>query len=236
MQAAVAGRWLPGTFLARLGPVAPALLDLGRSRVLGAGERLITQGDDNTSVFLLESADRDSAACVKVTATTPNGTESLLGIRLAGDIVGELAALRDDGRRSATVTTCTETVVHAVTHERFLGFLRAEPVAWEALSRVLADRLDWANRRRLDFGGYVVRVRLARVLLELAERHGHGAVGGIALGVKLSQAELGRLIGAGADAAAGAVAELRRAGVLSTEYQRPTITDLAGLRELAGEN
>jgi CRP/FNR family cyclic AMP-dependent transcriptional regulator len=230
------GNWLPGTFLARLDAEASRdLLRLGRKRVLAAGESLTNQGDDNTHVFVLESRRPGTAACVKVTATTRNGSETLLGIRLAGDIIGEIAALRD-GRRTATVTTCAETVVHAVTHDAFLGFLSAGPGRWEVLSRLLADRLHWANRRRLDFIGYDVRVRLARVMLELLERHGRRTELGVELGVQLSQEELGKLIGAKPDAVAVAMRHLRAEGLVTSRYRGVLITDVDELRVVADED
>ena len=62
---------------------------------------------------------------------------------------------------------------------------------------MITERLDWADRLRLSFAGHDVRVHLARVIVELVDRHGYLVAGGYALGVSLSQAELGRLIGAG---------------------------------------
>jgi CRP/FNR family cyclic AMP-dependent transcriptional regulator len=51
---------------------------------------------------------------------------------------------------------------------------------------MITARLDWADRRRLDFAGYDVRTRLARVITELADRHGYETSQGYELGVQLS--------------------------------------------------
>jgi len=66
------------------------------------------------------------------------------------------------------------------------------------------------------------------------ERHGYPVTGGYALGVSLSQPELGRLIGAGQDATANAVSQFRRAGLVQTRYRGLVVRDMAGLRSAAG--
>ncbi|WP_328393657.1 Crp/Fnr family transcriptional regulator [Nocardia sp. NBC_00416] len=205
------------------------LLALARPHRVPAGRVLISQGERGGRVFLLRSGPTGATACVKVTATASNGAETLLGIRVGGDIVGELAALRDAGR-SATVTTCTDAVVHRIPGRVFVDFLRSHSEAWEVLCRMLADRLEWANRRQLDFGGYPVTNRLARVLLELVQRHGRMVRGGHHLGVALSQAELGALIGARPDAIGLAMRDLRAAGLVISGYRSLVLTDLVGLQ------
>src|SRR5215467_8014176 len=73
------------------------LTSLGRKRTYDTGERLITEGDSDTHVIVLVDGR------VKVTCSEEDGTEVLLAIRGAGDVVGERAAIDQDAR-SATVT------------------------------------------------------------------------------------------------------------------------------------
>ncbi|MBY8848681.1 Crp/Fnr family transcriptional regulator [Saccharothrix sp. MB29] len=229
--------WLPGTFLARLDRAArEELLALGGSRFVHNGEALTRQGDRGAEVFLLKAASSGATACAKVTRLVPDGSESLLGIRVAGDVVGEGAALREDRTRSATVTACSDIVVHAVEPQRFLGYLGRRPDAWQALCALITDRLDWANRRRLDFAAYDVRVRLARVVLELVERHGVPGPRGVELGIEMSQQELGKLIGAKPDAVGAALRRLRVEGLITVRYRGLLVQDLDRLRRVAGND
>jgi CRP-like cAMP-binding protein len=131
------------------------------------------------------------------------------------------------------VTTCSDTLVHHIPSQTFLGFLNDHAEAWEAMCRMIADRLDWANRRRLDFAGYDVPQRLARVLLELADRYGRSGSEGRELGIRLSQVELGMLIGAKEHAIGLAMGQLRQLGLVSSVYRRVTIHDMDGLRLFA---
>ncbi|MEV0677180.1 Crp/Fnr family transcriptional regulator [Actinosynnema sp. NPDC050436] len=234
-KALQSGRWLPGTFLARLDPaVREGLLGLGGHRTLRSGEPLTRQGDRGTDVFLLKGT-ATGGACAKVTRLVPNGSESLLGIRVVGDVIGEGAALRDDRTRSATVTACADLVAQVVERRRFLQYLDRNPAAWRALCALISERLDWANRRRLDFAAYEVRTRLVRVVLELVEAHGVRGPLGVELGVEVSQQELGRLIGAKPDTVGTALRALKAEGLITARYRGLFIRDLDALRRVADE-
>lgn len=228
---------LPGSFLARVDPTTAAdLLDMGQPRDFGPGDDLTHQGDPQTEVFLLQSARVEVTACVKVTLRARNGSETLLAIRATGDLVGECAALRDERTRAATVTACAHTVAHVIDNKRFAAYLDGHPAVWRPLAERLVNQLDWANRRQLDFAGYDARVRLARVILELADLYGDATELGVNLGIRISQEEWGRLIGARPDTARAALRQLRGSGVVSMWYRGLRITDVDGLRDQADED
>lgn len=220
--------------MSRLDPqAADELLRLAAGNFYEPGAVLMRQGAVGTHVYLLEPAPRGTSACVKVTATSENGIEALLGIRAAGDIVGEMAVL---GRRprAATVTVCSPLIGHPIPGDIFLSFLARRPRAWHAVSLMIADRLDWANHRRLDFAGHDVMVHIARVIVDILDLYGRHSSNTGELGVSLSQPELGSLVGAGKDAAAKAVRRLREMGFIETRYRTIIIRDVAGLRVVAG--
>lgn len=232
-RTASAGTWPSNTLMARLGEEAGRdLLALTPPREHVAGTVLIRQGEPGSDVYLLRSTRPQASACVKVTATLENGDECLLGISVSGDVVGELAALRS-AARSATVMTCTSALIHRIPQNLFARFLERHSDAWRELSYMIADRLDWANRRRLDFASYDVPVRLARVMVELFDRHGFQSADGYELGVWLSQVELGKLISAKEDAVRKAMRRLKDDGLVVARYRRVVITDLGGIRAFA---
>jgi CRP-like cAMP-binding protein len=220
--------------MSRLDPPADEeLLRLAAGTRHEPGSVLIRQGGPGTHVYLLESASRDSSACVKVTASSENGTEILLGIRAAGDIVGELAVL-GKRPRTATVTACSPLIGHPIPSDVFLAFLGRRPQAWHAISLMIADRLDWANHRRLDFAGHDVTVQIARVITGLLDLYGHTSSNTGDLGVRLSQPELGSLVGASRESAVKAMRRLREMGLIETRYRKVIIQDVTGLRAAAG--
>ena len=226
--------WPDGTLMSRLDLcTGEELISLVPGIRYREGSVLISQGARDTWVYLLEPASPGSSACVKVTACLENGQEALLSIGVSGNVVGEQAVLARR-ERSTTVVACSPLVAHPIAGCQFMEFLGRRPEAWHALALMITERLDWADRRRLNFAGHDVKAHLARVILELVERHGYPAAGGYALGVSLSQAELGRLIGAGQDATAIAVRQLRRAGMVQTRYRGLLVSDLPALRSAAG--
>jgi CRP-like cAMP-binding protein len=226
--------WPVGTLMNRLPRQARTKLIalLSRPKRFESGETLLRQGEDGKFVYLLRAVQEGRHACVKVVARLDNGGETLLGIRLDGDLVGEMSVLRDVPR-NATVTACADTFAYLITRDRFLAYLEENPKAWSPLYEMLADRLEWSNQRRQEFGSFPVAVRLARVLLNLVDRHGTPHPIGRELGVQLSQAELGLLIGAGEDAVSQAMRQLREAGLVAPKYRSAVVTDHAALAAFA---
>jgi CRP/FNR family transcriptional regulator, cyclic AMP receptor protein len=227
-------RWMAGTVMSRLDlQTADDLLNLAAGHFYPSGTVLMREGARGTHVYLLQSAPRGTSACVKVTATSENGTEALLGIRASGDIVGELAVL-GHRTRTATVTTCSPLIGHAITADAFKAFLTRKPEAWNAVSLMIAERLEWANRRRVDYAGHDVTIHIARVIADIVDLYGYRSAEGAELGVSLSQPELGSLVGASKDAAAKAVKRLRDMGLIETRYRRIIVRDVTGLLSAAG--
>jgi len=230
LQSEAPGReeWPARSFLGGLPePVRAKLLGIGtRCRYL-PGEILMREGDRSNHVVLLRTGS------VKVTACLDNGHEALLAIRVGGDIVGEMAAMDEGAPRSATVTACGEVAASIVRESDLRFFLESHPEASRALNRIVVQRLRWSNRRRVEFGGYSVKVRLARVLAELADSYGHPVPRGTVIGVNLTQPELAALTGSAEVTIHKALAELRREGLITTGYRRTTVLDMTGLRETA---
>ncbi|MEV0270442.1 Crp/Fnr family transcriptional regulator [Hamadaea sp. NPDC050747] len=220
-------KWLPGTLLGRLDETSrKALLALGVPKTVAAGSPIIREGHRETFVVLLIDA------VAKVTAAMADGRPALLSIRMSGDIVGEMSAL-NEVPRSATVTACRPSAVRVIYRDEFREYMRTRADAAVEIAGTVADRLRWANRRRMDFAAYPVKVRLARVLAEMSAAYGRRGADGIVVSVDLTQAELATLCGAASMSVQKALRELRQANLVETGYRRIVVRDLAVLRELA---
>jgi CRP/FNR family cyclic AMP-dependent transcriptional regulator len=220
--------WPPGSLLADLSDIdREALLTLGTLRQYTPGMILMAEGDQSTHLFLLVDG------CVKVTASNEDGHVALLAIRVGGDLVGELSCL-DGNPRSATVTVAGSLVSRRISQREFHLFLHDHPVAALAVSGSVARKLRSATRRWVDFNGRDARVRLARVLVELARSYGRPAADGVEIGISLTQPELAALIGAGEPTVHKALADLRRRGVLGVGYRKMIIKDERALAAISG--
>ncbi len=75
--------------------------------------------------------------------------------------------------------------------------------------------------------------RLARLLLDLADRHGRSAGAQVIIALPLSQEELASLVPASRATVTRAFSNWRRRGVVRTGQHLVMITDLAALRRIA---
>lgn len=219
--------WPAGSLLEMLSAERrPEFLALGRRRAYANGEILLWEQEESDHVVLLLQG------LVKITASLENGRTALLGIKISGDVVGEMAAL-SGSPRCATVTACGPVTVRVITRDDFCRFLRESQEAHFALTRVVMHRLRWADQRRVDFNGYPTLIRLARVLDELAGSYGHRDGDGIVFAVGLTQKELGALVGAEEDTTRKELRKLKDGGVIRVGYRSITVLDPARLTELA---
>jgi CRP/FNR family cyclic AMP-dependent transcriptional regulator len=217
--------WSKLSFLGRLPDHArDKLLRLGMTKIVQPGKPLVRQGDASDTAYLLLSGR------VNVQMTTENGSESLLGIRYPGDLVGEMAMM-DEGVRTASVIARERCTVLALRAETFMKFLREVPEASFALHRTTGDRLNQANAYRADAAGYDVDVRLARALLYQARRLVR-KVGGCPV-VELRQAELAMLIGAKEGTVQKALNGPRLKPLARCQRGRVFLLDVPGLAELS---
>lgn len=219
--------WLPGTLLGRLDePTRRAFLALGVPRTAAASRVILEEGAEESHVVLLQDA------LTKVTVAMPDGRHALLDVRVSGDLIGEISALNGTPR-SATVTTCRQSTVRIIHRNDFRAFLRGHPIAAMEIAGIVADRLRLANRRRVDFASYPVKVRLARVLWEIAAAYGHRERDGIVVDIQLTQSELATMCGAAEITLQKALRELRASEVISTGYRQVIVRDSPALRAYA---
>ncbi len=131
---------------------------------------------------------------VKLSAMSTDGKEIIFGILGAGEIFGELSIL--DGRyRSATVTAIEPTELIIITQRDFIPFLKRYPEVAIRLLTTLATRLRLTDEMCEDIFFRNLPSRLAKRILALAERYGQQTTAGIRINLRLSQRDLGNMVG-----------------------------------------
>jgi CRP-like cAMP-binding protein len=168
----------------------------------------------------------------KVTLLERGGHEAILGFRGPGELLGELSAV-DGAPRSATATALQPVTALGIPGDAFRGLLDHRPAIARTLLGVLAVRLREADRQRLEFAAYDVPGRLARRLVELAERFGEPADDGIEIALALSQSELASWSSCSREAVSKALATLRGLGWVDTRRRRIVVRDVEALRRYA---
>ncbi|MGH9197897.1 MAG: Crp/Fnr family transcriptional regulator, partial [Acidimicrobiia bacterium] len=94
-------------------------------------------------------------------------------------------------------------------------------------------RLRYASRQQIEFGAFDSTGRVARRLIELAERFGEDVGGGIKINLSLSQQELAGWTGSSREAVSKALQSLRSRDLIETHRRGITILDMEGLRKRA---
>jgi CRP/FNR family cyclic AMP-dependent transcriptional regulator len=239
------------TFYTRLSPAEhQGLRAIGTVHTYQHGDYLFVQGDEGDRVLVVRNGH------VKIVATTGDKKAVLLGVGVAGDLVGELAFL-NGGQRSASAVALGNLSVLSIGFTQFSALLSRYPRMANEVARSVSDKLRSADRRRLEFS-YPVVTRVARVLCEMianasVEVYGEAAApsaipggyqGGTGadyqgqppetgIAVAITQRELGQLVGAAEVSVQKALRRLAADGLLTPRYGRILITHPAELRRHA---
>lgn len=210
------------SFLDRLDAEAlEELRRVGVKRSWPRGATIFHQGDPADRVVVVEEG------VVKVLSTSGDGIETVLGLRSAGDLLGELAAI-DGGVRSASVVVVEPVTALVLGVQAFRRFATTRPAHAEVLLELVTARARDASRRQADLGSVGTTTRLARALVELAGDHGRESEDGIEITL-VTQDELAAMCGVSRESVARGLAELRAAGLVETGRRTITVNDLGAL-------
>lgn len=164
------------------------LLDRAVERRLRRGETLALAGSPPERVHLV------TAGVLKLVGRDAEGAETILGLCLAGEVAGAVAAVdtRPHPYDYVAATTVTALGVDAAL---FREVVAANPRACLALASLLTGRIRWLCDATLERTSAHVPSRLAGRLLELGEMLGHRSGDAIDLELPFPQRDLGGLAG-----------------------------------------
>ncbi|HEY7631379.1 MAG TPA: Crp/Fnr family transcriptional regulator [Thermoleophilaceae bacterium] len=219
---------LPLTFLAALtDDEAAELRSRAITRRFRRGATLMNQGEAPGRVLVIEEGR------AKVTAITDDGRELVLAFSGPGDLLGELSAL-GGSPRVATVRALEPLSALAVASADFEAFLDAYPRVALVILRVVIERLRDADRQQVEFAAFQTVTRVARRLVELADRYGEISGSAIRITLPISQEELAGWTGASREAVTKALRDLRAVGLIETRRRHIIVLDPEQLSQMAG--
>jgi CRP/FNR family transcriptional regulator, cyclic AMP receptor protein len=169
---------------------------------------------------------------VKIGRRSSDGRENILAVMGPSDMFGELSIF-DPGPRTSSATTITK--VRAVSMDRgaLRAWIKGRPEIAEQLLRVLARRLRRTNNSLADLIFTDVPGRVAKQLLELAQRFGIQEGGALRVTHDLTQEEIAQLVGASRDAVNKALAEFASRGWIQWGSKSVLVSDSRRLRRRA---
>jgi CRP/FNR family cyclic AMP-dependent transcriptional regulator len=169
---------------------------------------------------------------VKICTYSAEGKELVLNIIDRGGVFGEIAVL--DGRpRTADAVALDETDLLVLDRNKLLPILAAHPDLATRLIGVLCERLRQTSEHLEDAMLREAPSRLARGLLRLAGTFGRDETDGTRLDIKLSQQQLGNLIGASRESVNKHIVDWTRTGYLAMKSGCIVIRDREALEEIA---
>ncbi|HET8717001.1 MAG TPA: Crp/Fnr family transcriptional regulator [Nocardioidaceae bacterium] len=193
---------------------------------LRRGEVLFHEGDEGDRLYVVTDGK------VKLGRTSSDGRENLLAVLGPGQMFGELS-LFDPGPRSATVTAVTDSTFSSLSHEDLLRWLDGRPGVARGLLAQIAGRLRKANDVNADLVFSDVPGRVAKALLDLADRFGRSADDGVHVHHDLTQEELAQLVGASRETVNKALADFVHRGWIQLQGKSVVILDEDRLRRRA---
>ena len=190
------------------------------------GDILFREGESGDSLYVIGEGK------IKLGRSSSDGRENLVAILGPGEMFGELS-LFDPGPRTMTATAVAETQLMGLGNDSLTGLLTGRPEVAKALLGALAKRLRRTNEHLADLVFTDVPGRVAKALLDLAERFGRPVDNGVMVSHDLTQEELAQLVGASRETVNKALADFATRGWLKLEARAVLLLDVDRLRRRA---
>jgi CRP-like cAMP-binding protein len=193
-------------------------------RKYAADETIFLMGSTGDSMMVVLSGH------VRISVASPDGKEMLLAVVVAGEIFGEIAML-DGKERTADARAASECRLAVLYRRDVLSFFEQHPNAWAGLVGTLCERLRNADEQMAEIALMGLPVRLAKALLRMTAIEPQ--TGKHLSQVRLSQREIGSLVGATRESVNKWLGRWQRKGILQIAESLITIADRHALEELA---
>jgi CRP/FNR family transcriptional regulator len=170
---------------------------------------------------------------MKTLRFSEDGRVMILDLLDTGELFGEMALMAEEGTEPTYAEALEDVEIELYPRFALEGALRGRPAMALGIARLMAARRKRLERRLETQVFQRVPVRLACLLLELAERFGAPEGRGTVLDIALSQQDLGNLIGASREIVSLTLSEFRRREAVSMLGRRIVVNEQRLRRETA---
>lgn len=190
------------------------------------GEVFFEQGEPGDRMFVIMSGK------ITLSHRSDDGRETLLGVLGPGDMFGELSVF-DSGIRTAGAVALTDARVLSLTRDQLRSWMMSRPEVAEKLLQALARRLRRTEDSMADLIFCDVPARVAKALLDLADKFGTVSGGELLVVHDMTQEELAQLVGASRETVNKALADFVSRAWIRVEQKSVSILDLERLQRRA---
>ena len=200
------------------------LIARAQIRTFAADETIFLMGSTGDAMMVVLSGR------VRISVASPDGKEILLAVLVAGQIFGEIAMLNGKERTADARAAC-ECRLAILNRRNVLAFFDQHPHAWPGLIGTLCERLRTADEQMAEIALMDLPARLAKALLRLTASEPQS--GEPLSQIRLSQREIGSLIGATRESVNKWLGRWQRMRIIQIAESLITILDRHALEELA---
>ena len=190
------------------------------------GMTIFDEGEPGDRLYIIVSGK------VKLARHAPDGRENLLSVMGPSDMFGELSIF-DPGPRTSSAVCVTEVTAATMDSAMLKAWIENHPEISQQLLRVLARRLRRTNASLADLIFTDVPGRVAKTLLQLANRFGSQEGGALRVNHDLTQEEIAQLVGASRETVNKALATFAHRGWIRLEGKSVLIVDTEHLARRA---
>ncbi|MCZ9294860.1 CRP-like cAMP-activated global transcriptional regulator GlxR [Corynebacterium meitnerae] len=190
------------------------------------GTTIFDEGEPGNTLYIIIDGK------VKLARHAPDGRENLLSVMGPSDMFGELSIF-DPGPRTSSAVCVTEVTTATMDSEMLKQWIADHPEISQQLLRVLARRLRRTNASLADLIFTDVPGRVAKTLLQLANRFGVQEGGALRVNHDLTQEEIAQLVGASRETVNKALATFAQRGWIRLEGKSVVIVDTEHLARRA---
>lgn len=202
------------------------LLSSARVMCFDRDEVIFNKGDPGDGLYAI------LCGRLGIKTVSASGKEIFLNILEEGDVLGEIALL-DGKERTAGAVAMEPTELLFIGRRHFIDLLERHPKLSVRLLGVLCTRLRWTSEIIEDTVFRDIRSRLARRLLSLAHVYGTEVADGTRIKLRISQENLGRMMGATRESINKELGAWQSQGVIGYSRGHITIRDAEVLERLA---
>ena len=191
------------------------------------GQRILSPDDPPERIHIVKKGR------VRAFRTTPDGRQLTLDIYGKGTILGDMTMLGQDRLPQAWAEAVDEAIICTITPADLERLIARYPDIGVNIIRHLSGRLQAAERELEAMAYQRVDERLARKLVDLAQRLGVQTPRGTLIAARLTQQELAEMVGTTQETLAHTLADFRRSRLLRTEHHQILIRDAERLARIA---
>ncbi len=201
---------------------------VNRQKPFKRGDVLFRSADAFNNLFVVRTG------TVKTFHQGDDGVDQIMGFHYPGDIIG-LDAIHA-GQHACTAECLEHTSVCELPFDRLEEVSREIPGLRQQLMKIISREMAQEHRHLLILGKRNAHERLAVFLLGLSSRFESRGFSPTEFQLSMSRNDLANYLGLAVETVSRLFTRFQEQGVLDVERKQVRITDMDGLRQLAGSH